>query len=88
MTVYDRPNVHNIEDEFRDEHFYKVMKKIGAEHRPHDTRHTFISMLADNKTDWAIIRRIVGHSGKGITETVYTHYDMSVLLDAVNDICK
>lgn len=48
----------------------------------------YVSMLADNKTDWAIIRRIVGHSGKGVTETVYTHYDMSVLLDAVNDICK
>lgn len=57
-------------------------KKYG--HLPHDTRHTFISRCADRGIDERVIKAIVGHSGSGITETVYTHLDLSVLLKAVN----
>lgn len=53
-------------------------------HRPHDTRHTFISRLADLRVDERVIRAIVGHAGSGVTETVYTHLDLQPLLDAVN----
>ncbi len=53
-------------------------------HLPHDTRHTFISMCADKGIDPRVTKSIVGHSGTDITETVYTHIDLSVLLDAVN----
>lgn len=55
-------------------------------HRPHDTRHTFISKLVENGTDERIIKRIVGHSGSGVTDTVYTHLDFQILLDAVNKL--
>lgn len=53
-------------------------------HRPHDTRHTFISRLADLGVDERITKAIVGHAGSGVTETVYTHMDLQPLLDAVN----
>jgi len=53
-------------------------------HTPHDTRHTFISKLADLGVDERIIRAIVGHAGSGVTESVYTHIDLKPMLDAVN----
>ena len=56
------------------------------EHTPHDTRHTFISMLTAKEIDERIIKAIVGHSGSGVTEQVYTHIPLYKLLDAVNQI--
>ena len=55
-------------------------------HLPHDTRHTFVSRLADLGVDERIIKAIVGHAGSGVTETVYTHLDLAPLLDAVNKL--
>lgn len=55
-------------------------------HRPHDTRHTFISRCADLGIRPEITRAIVGHAGSGITETVYTHLDLAPLLEAVNKL--
>lgn len=67
---------------------YDIFKRHFRErnngHLPHDTRHTFVSMMADLGVDERITKAIVGHAGSGITETVYTHLDLSVLLDAVN----
>lgn len=55
-------------------------------HRPHDTRHTCISMLTAAGVDDKIIHRIVGHKGQSITDVVYTHFEISQLLDAINKI--
>ena len=61
-------------------------KPICPDHKPHDTRHTCISLLADKCVDPRIIRSIVGHAGSTVTETVYTHLDLSVKLEAINSI--
>ena len=61
-----------------------IMKKLGMQHFPHDTRHTCVSLLTAAKVDERVIRRIVGHSGQGVTETVYTHFELQPLLDAIN----
>jgi len=63
---------------------WQELKKI--DHTPHDTRHTFISMMAslDPPVDERITKAIVGHAGSGITETVYTHIDLAPMLEAVN----
>lgn len=53
-------------------------------HTPHDTRHTFISKMADLGVDERIIKAIVGHAGSGVTETVYTHINLKPMLEAVN----
>ncbi len=55
-------------------------------HRPHDTRHTCISMLASKKVDDRIIKKIVGHKGQTVTEVVYTHVDLPDKLEAINSI--
>ena len=61
---------------------YDRLKMRG--HTPHDTRHTFISKLADLGVDERIIKAIVGHAGSGVTESVYTHIDIKPMLEAVN----
>lgn len=57
-----------------------------ASHRPHDTRHTCVTLLTEAGTDPRVIKAIVGHSGSGVTELVYTHIDLQTMLDAVNRI--
>lgn len=60
-------------------------KKLAYKgHKPHDTRHTCISLLTKANVDERIIQKIVGHSGKNVTETVYTHVDIEQELKAIN----
>ena len=58
----------------------------SEKHKPHDTRHTCISLMVAADVDEKIIKKIVGHRGDGVTQTVYTHYDFRILLDAINTI--
>ena len=59
--------------------------KFGINHLVHDTRHTFVSLLAEKKVEQTIIKKIVGHVGAmTVTEKVYTHYNIQPLLEAVN----
>ena len=62
------------------------MDLLSMDHRPHDTRHTCVSMLTEAGVDERIIRKIVGHKGQGVTETVYTHMELPVKLEAINKI--
>lgn len=60
-------------------------QKILPGHTPHDTRHTFMSLMAEAKVDDRIVKAIVGHKPTDITEH-YTHFSLETLLDAVNRI--
>ncbi len=61
------------------------MEQLGIERTPHCTRHTCISMLSEAGVQDTTIKKIVGHSGAmSLTEKVYTHLDMQVLVDAIN----
>ena len=71
---------------YRGSYWNPLMDTIGMEHRPHDTRHTCISLLTVAKVSDKIIRKIVGHKGQGVTEQVYTHFEIDELLDAINKI--
>ena len=62
----------------------KLMDQLGMAHTFHETRHTFISMMAEAGIDERITKSIVGHAGGSITETVYTHISIQPMLDAVN----
>ena len=59
---------------------------LNKDHKPHDTRHTCVSLLTKARIDERIIKKIIGHSGKGVTEIVYTHIDMQQLLEAIDKI--
>ena len=62
------------------------MEQIGIDRTPHCSRHTCISMLSEAGVQDTTIKKIVGHSGAmTLTEKVYTHLDMQVLVDAINN---
>ena len=53
--------------------FKKVMEQLGMKHRPHDTRHTFITLAKEDGMDEYVLKLIVGHVIADLTEKVYTH---------------
>jgi integrase len=55
-------------------------------HKPHDTRHTCVSLLTAAGVDDKIIKKIVGHKGQSVTETVYTHFEIQQLIEAIDKI--
>lgn len=65
---------------------YKNDKGEIKEHTPDDTRHTFTTMWKEKKLDEAMRRKIQGHSGKGIGEMVYTHYEFEKLRKELNKL--
>ena len=72
---------------YYDSYWTPLMESLGFEHKPHDTRHTCISMLVEAHVDQTMIKKIVGHSGAmTLTERVYTHLDIEALVEAVNKI--
>lgn len=62
------------------------MDQLGMDHTPHCCRHTCISLMAEAGIDERLIKRIVGHKGQGVTQQVYTHFEIAALLDAINKI--
>ena len=72
---------------YYDSYFTPLMTNLGIDRTPHCTRHTCISMLAEAQIDQTVIKKIVGHSGAmTMTEKVYTHLDVQVLINAINKI--
>lgn len=72
---------------FLNQLWHPELKRLGVGyHTPHDTRHSFISMLAEKEVDERVIRAIVGHAGNGVTESVYTHIRLKTMLEAVNKL--
>ena len=65
-----------------------VCEKLGIKKRkPHDTRHTFITLCSDYEIPEIIVKHIVGHAtSKNITQGVYTHKTVEQYIDAVNKL--
>lgn len=78
---------HFLYRNYYDSYFMPLMEQLGINHTPHCCRHTCISMLAEAGVDATTIKKIVGHSGAmTVTERVYTHLDIQVLVEAINKI--
>lgn len=71
---------------FASRQFKRLMQNKGWEHRIHDTRHTFISRAKECKFDELYLKRIVGHTTKDITTTVYTHVKQETLLHEIQKL--
>jgi integrase len=69
---------------YYDSYWKPFVAQMNTMHKPHDTRHTCISLLTAAGVDDKIIKKIVGHKGQGVTENVYTHFEIQQLLDAIN----
>ena len=85
--VNGQQGTHMTYDKYRGR-FNKVMKRLGMEHHPHETRHTFITKAKKVGVDEYILKRIVGHSIPDITENVYTHREFEELREEMNKITE
>lgn len=70
---------------FTQYHWEPIIKLVGNDHTPHDTRHAFISEMSRLNVNQITIRKIVGHSDKSVTEH-YTHKNIEELLEAVDKL--
>ena len=66
--------------------FNKINKKLGMSHRPHDTRHTFITKAKEAGVNEYVLKLIVGHAIEDVTEKVYTHRTMEQLQEEIQKI--
>lgn len=72
---------------YYDSYWKPLVEQMGiSSHKPHDTRHTCISLLTAAGVDDKIIKKIVGHKGQGVTEIVYTHFEIQQLIEAIDKI--
>lgn len=74
-------------DKYR-KRFEKVMTYLKLTHRPHETRHTFITKAKACNVDEYILKLIVGHTIDDITEKVYTHRTIDQLRAEMEKITK
>jgi integrase len=68
------------------EHFKDYMTQRGWSHLPHDTRKTAVSLMHSAKIPIETIRIIVGHSAKGVTESVYLYKSPEELVEEINRV--
>lgn len=66
--------------------FNKIMKRLNMSHKPHDTRHTFITKAKAVGMDEYILKLIVGHEISDITEKVYTHRTLEDIRQEIEKI--
>lgn len=52
----------------------------------HSIRHTFITKMQKLQIKVSMIRNIVGHEEKNVTEGIYTHWSIKDLRDAINKL--
>lgn len=72
---------------YYDSYYTPIMEDCFLDYTPHCCRHTCISMLKYAKVNQTVIKKIVGHEGAMcLNERVYTHYDIKVILEAINKI--
>ena len=59
--------------------FVDLMTRFGWSHTCHDTRHTFVTLAKEAGMNEYVLKLIVGHSVKDITERIYTHRSIAQL---------
>ena len=66
--------------------YEKTFEKLGMKHKPHDCRKTAVSIMHSAGIPMEVIRVIIGHSGKGVTERVYLYKTPAELVEYINTI--
>ncbi len=69
-----------------EQRFKRIMDYLGLKHRPHETRHTFITRAKEAGVDEYCLKLIVGHQIGDITEKVYTHRTLENLKQEIEKI--
>lgn len=79
-------NKHFLYRNYYDSYWKPFMQELNMDHKPHDTRHTFVSLLTAAKVDERFIQKLVGHKGQNVTRNVYTHLEIQELIQEVDKI--
>lgn len=68
--------------------FAPMLERLGIDRSltPHNTRHTFATLLKRAGADEFYRKRLLGHSSGNVTDDVYTHEDIESLRKAVETI--
>lgn len=66
------------------EKFRRIMEQLEMEHKPHDCRHSFATLMDNAGANKLSIKRIMGHASQDVTDSVYTHKDIAELLKAID----
>ena len=70
---------------FSKRYWHPLLENLNLSHTIHETRHTCITQLTMNGADKTIIKFIVGHKSiMNLTEKVYTHIELSKLVETIN----
>lgn len=59
---------------------------LNTDHRPHDGRKQFVTMAKNCRVDEYAIKYIIGHTIQDITESTYTHREVSWLASEIEKI--
>lgn len=73
-------------DNYRNNYFDKIMRKLKMDHLPHDCRHTFATLLNNANANSTSITKLIGHKSFETTEKVYTHKDIEELRKAIESV--
>lgn len=73
-------------DNYYREKFKPIMEELGMKHKPHDTRHTFATLLSNADANKTSVKKLIGHNSYTTTEKFYTHKDIEELRKAVEKI--
>lgn len=69
------------------EYYKEYLASIGIyNHTPHDGRHTCSTLLAEAKIPLLERQKILGHASNNITDDVYVHLDIKLLIEDINMI--
>lgn len=66
-------------DNYYKEKFIPIMEQLNMEHRPHNCRHTFATLLSNANANATAIKKMIGHESYATTEKIYTHKDIEEL---------
>lgn len=69
---------------YRREKWDNIMEKLQLEHRPHDCRHTFASLMDRANANKLATKRIIGHSSPDLLDNTYTHKVLEDLIQAID----
>ena len=64
--------------------FKLIMAQLKMNHKTHDCRHTFATLMDNAGANKLSIKRIMGHASSDITDGTYTHKDIEELKKAID----
>ncbi len=86
FLFHNRQGLHIAYSTYRT-HFRETLDMLGIkDHTPHDCRHTCSTLMAEIGIPLVHRQKILGHSSGNVTDDVYVHLDLDVLIEDINKI--